>query len=178
MTPSQALGHTALREAITSASGARVGELLTRMLGGRGTKLGREIFEGALRCLLDIHAASLTSKAQVRWADDDAATELVSRTTSQLQVQLAYDLNEGGDIDAACRTLGALGGLAVTLAPRLSWHQPARADPEAPPKPPPLEMRIVGLPDRLTTTTVQRDAEKKITTTAQLERDAEPAAGG
>lgn len=37
--------------------------------------------------------------------------------------------------------------------------------------PQPAEMRIVGLPERTTTTSIERDTTNKITTTTQVERD-------
>ena len=67
--------------------------------------------------------------------------------------------------------LSALEGCRRWLVVRQPDPPPA---PVKAPEPAPLKVQIVGMPDRLTSTEIARDAAGNIASSAQIERDAVP----
>ena len=164
------LGAHRLIEAVQS--GENLGELLSHLADHRHTQAGAELFGGAVSALVGCFVA--LRRAGVRpAAEHDAELERFLRATP---VAMASELNlmlATSAVDPLATRLSALCGIVAAMRERVDVATALQLAGLAQPAAPPLEIRIVAMPERESTSTVERHPGTKEITGARItERDA------
>lgn len=145
--------------------GGNIAASLTALSADKST--GNSIFTGAISCLLGVfHKLKAAGVVLPVFSDPDAA-KFANMGPSQMAATLTQNL-----LSRDAR----LGPRLAVLAYTVSKHRDGISFPKvAAPVPvpaPPIDVRVIGLPDRVTTTSVEHDDKGNIKTATQTERDA------
>ena len=159
MTPQQITGYNALQETITR--GRDIGAALTEFA------TSPELFSGGVSCLLacfnSLQAAGLVPRVPYNPQIDDF---LQSGGASKAATLTLYC---NGDDPRLGPAVSALGWVVTTHRALISFPTAQAAPAPAPAAP--IDVRVVGMPTRITETGVTHDAEGNITSATQTERD-------
>jgi hypothetical protein len=165
MNDHNALGYRRFIEAIRS--GEDLYKILTQLSATRTTQVGGELFAGAIACLLDTYH-SLCEASYKPTNEDRELQEFLVGGRARVAVDISRGLN-GGDLHQLAKRLSALVDVVSALRGKLTWRQP---EPALPAKPEPLDVRVVAMPDRVTSTTIHRAAESmEVTGSTQIQVD-------
>jgi hypothetical protein len=158
------LGETRMQEAINA--GEDLAELLQSLCNNRQTH--PDLFSGAVAILVACYQSARTAGMEVTSCDPTMAS-FMSRSMSSMVVELMFSL-KSADGDLQGRQLSELVSSVNQLRSRgVRW------DPAKPVVQPvePLAVRVVSMPDRVTTTEVRRDGKtSQIIGSTQTEADA------
>ncbi len=143
-------------------SGKDIAASLTAMSADAAT--GNAIFTGAISCLLGVFHKLKAVGLVPGFADPEVA-KFSDMGPSQMAATLTQSVLARDALLGP--RLSVLAFVATTHRDKISFAQAA-----APAPAPPIDVRVVGLPDRVTTTSVEHDAKGNIKTATQTERDA------
>lgn len=164
MNPSESLGLQLMCEAIEH--GGNLGELLTRLSGARQTPAGADIFSGAVSGLVAAFN-TLRGRYEARCADD-VTQAFLSASPLRMAADLTVALN-AKDTTAAGARLSIIAGVVHALRQQVDLVAVGAIG-----RPAPLDVRVVGIPERIISTVIERDAGNVITGSKQTHADALP----
>ena len=162
-----ALGRQAMLELVAEAGD--VGGFLSRQLAGRKAPTAAALLSGAVSALIEVVAR--LKDAGIKVSHGNAlCNEFMRQPTAVMCAEMAHRLNQEPDVALKAR-LEALAGVAVTAQRQGLLNFSKLAQPQAA-APAVQRVEIVALPDRVTTTVIDRDSDGNISESRQLERDA------
>lgn len=162
----QATGAAAFSDTLTS--GGCVAKLLND-LSRNQTAQTAGIYSGAVSCLLGTYLAVRDAGYKCKSTDPEIDAFLQS-PGSVMAAALTQKFAQADGGEWLSVRLSALVAEVVSRREKIS-RAPAAA---APPAPEPLAVRVVGMPDRVTETSVKYDGSGNIKSTVQTESDVAP----
>jgi len=161
MTPGTTLGYRRFIEA--HRRGEDLVKLLNDLLATRHQGGGAEVLSGALSALMASYDALVAAGCRIHCANDDRVDALLAGPPTARAVALSLALN-AADGAAASQLLSGIVQAVQALRGYVDWRDA--------PDPQPLAVRVVGMPDRITRTRIERDDAGRIATTQHIEFDA------
>lgn len=153
------LGYSRMLEAL--ARNEDIGAVLTHLFSLKS----RWYLAGAASCLVGCYQSARNSGLKPPAFDLEMAA-FISGYASAMCIELNESLN-GTDNEKKVKQLTELASAVHWLrAQGATWSTPA-----TPQRPGPIDVRITGLPARITETKVVRDADMEIVSTTHLEQD-------
>jgi len=150
------IAHAATREAVHDGD---LGQLVNDILNTRNNDLKSGCVFALFECVTALKAAGIVCT----WPEDERATTFLAKSSTRIQAEVLIHINA---IDEVVWRLTALVSAINANAQRLNFPAPA---PTAAPEP--QLVRIVGMPDRASVQSVERDASDEITRTVTVEQD-------
>lgn len=150
------IAHAATREAVHDGD---LGQLVNDILNTRNNDLKSGCVFALFECVTALKAAGIVCT----WPEDERATAFMAKSSTRIQAEVLIHINA---IDEVVWRLTALVSAINANAQRLNFPAPA---PTAAPEP--QLVRIVGMPDRASVQSVERDASDEITRTVTVEQD-------
>jgi hypothetical protein len=162
-------GERALRD--TLSSGGDVAKLMTDLYRNQ-TAGTSDLFSGCASSLLQVYVAVRDADLAPHYDDADLDGFLHS-PEAVMAATLTQKLAQADAGPWLSSRLTAITAAVVAVREKLTFHTPLAIAP-APPEP--IAVRVVGMPDRVTESSVKYDADGNIKSTTQTERDAAPKA--
>jgi hypothetical protein len=164
MNSQQLLGFTAMQETITN--GGAIDTLLNDL--ARGVHKGSaDLYAGALSCILGSYLAVRTSGVAPRYADKDLDSFMQAGPAT-----MAAALTQRGtawDVAWLSTYTGAIAKVVDLNRTTLKFSAPVAV---AAPAPEPMPVRVIGMPERVTESSISYDSQGNIKATKQTEKDA------